>query len=186
MRHLESSAPSRRRFLAISGASAGFAVISASQAYSKRNTRNKSFSSVKQINAGVLSVGYLEAGPSNRPAVILLHGWPYDVNSYSEVADSLSSQGYRVIVPYLRGYRTTAFLSNETIRNGQQSALAADVIALMDALKIDKATLGGFDWGARTANIVAVLWPERCKAIVSVSGYLIGNPEANKVPFPPA
>jgi pimeloyl-ACP methyl ester carboxylesterase len=144
-----------------------------------------SFGALKQIDAGVLNVGYAEAGPANGPPVILLHGWPYDIQSYSDVAPLLASKGYRVVVPFLRGYGTTRFLSNETFRNGQQSALALDIIALMDALKVEKAVIGGFDWGARTANIMAALWPERCKALVSVSGYLIGNPEANKMPLPP-
>ena len=146
---------------------------------------NTSFRSLKQINAGVLSVGYAEAGPADGPVVILLHGWPYDIHSYVDVAPLLASAGYRVIIPYLRGYGTTRFLSGATIRNGQQSALAVDVIALMDALGIGKATIAGFDWGARTANIIAALWPERCKAMVSVSGYLIGNQEAGKTPLPP-
>jgi pimeloyl-ACP methyl ester carboxylesterase len=146
---------------------------------------NTSFGALKQIDAGLLNVGYAEAGSTNGPAVILLHGWPYDIYSFVDVAPLLASEGYRVIVPYLRGYGSTRFLSNETIRNGQQSALAVDIIALMDALKIDKAIIGGFDWGARSANILAALWPERCKALVSVSGYLIGNPESNKLPLPP-
>ena len=124
-------------------------------------------------------------GPADGPPVILLHGWPYDIHSYVDVAPLLASAGYRVIVPYLRGYGTTRFLSSETVRNGQQSVIAVDVIALMDALKIEKAIIGGCDWGARTANIVAALWPERCKALVSVSGYLIGSQEANKMPLPP-
>jgi pimeloyl-ACP methyl ester carboxylesterase len=144
-----------------------------------------SFGALKQVDAGVLNVGYVEAGPVEGRAVILLHGWPYDIHSYSEVVPLLASKGYRVIVPFLRGFGTTRFLSNETFRNGQQSALALDVIALMDALKVEKAVIGGFDWGARTANIVAALRPERCKALVSVSGYLIGSPEANKLPLPP-
>lgn len=146
---------------------------------------NTSFGALKQIDAGLLNVGYAEAGPAGGPPVILLHGWPYDIHSYSEVAPLLASKGYRVIAPFLRGYGTTRFLSDETFRNGQQSALAVDVIALMDALRLEKAVIGGFDWGARTANIVGALWPERCKALVSVSGYLIGNPEANKMPLPP-
>jgi pimeloyl-ACP methyl ester carboxylesterase len=146
---------------------------------------NTSFGTLKQIDAGVLNVGYGEAGPADGPAVILLHGWPYDIHSYVDVAPVLASAGYRVIVPYLRGYGTTRFLSSETVRNGQQSVVALDVIALMDALKIEKATLGGFDWGARTANIIAALWPERCKSMVSVSGYLIGSQEAGKMPLPP-
>jgi pimeloyl-ACP methyl ester carboxylesterase len=144
-----------------------------------------SFGALKQIDAGVLNVGYAEAGPADGPVVILLHGWPYDIHSYVDVAPLLASAGYRVIVPYLRGYGTTRFLSSETVRNGQPSAIAVDIIALMDALKIGKATLAGYDWGARTADIMAVLWPERCKALVSVSGYLIGSQEAGKMPLPP-
>lgn len=144
-----------------------------------------SFGPLKQIDAGLLSVGYAEAGPSDGAPVVLLHGWPYDIYSYVDVAPLLAAAGYRAIVPYLRGYGTTRFLSADSVRNGQQSALALDVIALMDALKIKKAIVAGFDWGARTANIVAALWPERCKAHVSVSGYLIGGREANKTPLPP-
>jgi pimeloyl-ACP methyl ester carboxylesterase len=144
-----------------------------------------SFGALKQIDAGVLNVGYAEAGPANGPAVILMHGWPYDIYSFVDVAPLLASAGYRVIVPYLRGYGTTRFLSGETVRNGQPSAVAVDMIALMDVLKIEKATLAGFDWGARTADIMAVLWPERCKALVSVSGYLIGSPESGRIPLPP-
>src|SRR5919112_1447847 len=146
---------------------------------------NTPFGALKQIDAGVLNVGYAEAGPAEGRAVVLLHGWPYDIQSYSDVAPLLASKGYRVVVPFLRGYGTTRFLSGETFRNGQPAALAVDVIALMDALKIEKAIVGGFDWGARTADIVAALWPERCKALVSVSGYLIGSQEANKMPLPP-
>ena len=146
---------------------------------------NSSFAPLKQIDAGVLNIGYAEAGPTDGPVVILLHGWPYDIYSFVDVTPMLASAGYRVIVPYVRGYGTTRFLSSDTVRNGQPSAVAADTIALMDALKIQKATLAGFDWGARTANIVAALWPERCKAMVSVSGYLIGSPEAGKIPLPP-
>jgi pimeloyl-ACP methyl ester carboxylesterase len=146
---------------------------------------NTSFGPLKEIDAGVLNVGYGEAGPADGPVVLLLHGWPYDIHSYVDVAPLLASAGYRVIVPYLRGYGTTRFLSSETFRNGQQSVVAVDLIALMDALKIEKATLAGYDWGARTADIVAALWPERCKALVSVSGYLIGSPEAGKTPLPP-
>ena len=144
-----------------------------------------SFGALKQIDAGLLNVGYAEAGPADGPAVILLHGWPYDIYSYVDVAPLLASAGYRVIVPYLRGYGTTHFLSSDTVRNGQQSVVAIDGIALMDALKIDKAIIGGFDWGARTADIIAALWPERCTALVSVSGYLIGSQEAGKMPLPP-
>ncbi|MBB5395257.1 alpha/beta fold hydrolase [Mucilaginibacter sp. AK015] len=143
------------------------------------------FTKIKQTKAGVLNVGYAEVGPVNGKPVILLHGWPYDINSYAQVAPILAAQGYLVIIPYLRGYGSTTFLSAKTMRNGQQAALAVDVIALMDALHIPKATLGGFDWGARTADIVAALWPERVKALVSVSGYLIGSQAANKAPLPP-
>jgi pimeloyl-ACP methyl ester carboxylesterase len=146
---------------------------------------NTSFASLKQINAGVLNIGYAEAGPADGPVVILLHGWPYDIHAFVDVAPMLASAGYRVIVPYLRGYGATRFLSGETARNGQQAVVAVDIIALMDALKIEKATLAGFDWGARTACIIAALWPERCKALVSVSGYLIGSQEAGKAPLPP-
>ena len=144
-----------------------------------------SFGPLKQIDAGLLNVGYVDAGPADGPAVILLHGWPYDIHSYLDVAPLLAAQGYRVIIPYLRGHGTTRFLSEETFRNGQQSVLAVDAVALMDALEIDKAVVAGFDWGARTADIVAALWPERCKGLVSVSGYLIGSQEAGKVPLPP-
>jgi pimeloyl-ACP methyl ester carboxylesterase len=144
-----------------------------------------SFASLKQMNAGSLNVGYAEDGPANGPVVILLHGWPYDIHTYVDVAPLLAARGYRVIVPHLRGYGSTRFLSTSTARNGQQSVIALDVIALMDALTIEKAIVAGCDWGARTANIVAALWPERCKALVSVSGYLIGSREANKKPLPP-
>ncbi|HEY9381070.1 MAG TPA: alpha/beta hydrolase [Burkholderiales bacterium] len=144
-----------------------------------------SFGPLKQIDAGVLNIGYAEAGPANGPAIILLHGWPYDIHSFVDVAPLLAAKGYRVIVPHLRGHGTTRFLSSHTFRNAQQSVVALDTIALMDALKIDKAILAGYDWGARTANIIAALWPERCKAMVSVNGYLINNRERNKVPLPP-
>jgi pimeloyl-ACP methyl ester carboxylesterase len=146
---------------------------------------NASFGPLKQIDAGVLNVGYAEAGPADGPAAILLHGWPYDIYSFVDVAPILASKGYRVIVPYLRGYGSTTFLSADTMRNAQQSAVGLDIIALMDALKIQTATVAGFDWGARTADVMAVLWPERCKAIVSVGGYLISSPEGNQVPWPP-
>lgn len=144
-----------------------------------------SFSSLKQIDAGALNVGYIEAGPIDGPAAILLHGWPYDIHSFGEVTPRLASAGFRVIVPYARGYGSTSFLSNETPRTGQPSALAVDTIALMDALHIKQATIAGFDWGARTADIVAALWPDRVKGIVSVSGYLIGSQEAGRMPLPP-
>ncbi|HEX6557121.1 MAG TPA: alpha/beta hydrolase [Ktedonobacteraceae bacterium] len=150
-----------------------------------RNGTSTSFSALKQIDAGVLNVGYAEAGKSDGPAVVLLHGWPYDIHSFVDVAPRLSQAGYRVIVPYLRGYGSTRFLSSITPRNGQQSVVAVDIIALMDALKIGRAILGGFDWGARTADIIAALFPERCKGLVSVSGYLIGSQQAGQVPLPP-
>lgn len=140
----------------------------------------------KRIDAGDLSVGYAELGPANGEVVILLHGWPYDISSYAEAAPLLAARGYRVIVPHLRGYGSTRFRSADTPRNGEPAALAADVVALMDALKIERATLAGYDWGARSAAIVAALWPERVNALVSVSGYLIGSQEAGKKPLPPA
>jgi pimeloyl-ACP methyl ester carboxylesterase len=140
---------------------------------------------LKQIDAGLLNVGYAEAGPADGPVVLLLHGWPYDIHSYDDVAQLLAAEGYRAIIPYLRGYGTTRFLSEDTFRNGQPSVLAVDAVALMDALEIDRAVIAGFDWGARTADIVAALWPERCTAMISVSGYLIGSPEANQMPLPP-
>jgi pimeloyl-ACP methyl ester carboxylesterase len=146
---------------------------------------NISVGPLKQINAGLLNVAYAEAGPIDGPAVILLHGWPYDIHSFVDATPLLASIGYRVLVPYLRGYGLTRFLSGETFRNGQPSALAVDVTAFIDALGIEKATLAGFDWGARSADIVAALWPERVKALVAVSGYLIGNQEAGKMPLPP-
>ena len=191
--------PDRRRFLGMAVmtvAAPGLLVTDAANAHSrKRHTTgptssiapatDTTFPSLKQINAGVLSIGYADVGPVGGPPVVLLHGWPYDIHSYAEVAPVLASAGYRVIVPYLRGYGPTRFLSSDTFRNGQQSALASDVIALMDALAIDKAIVAGFDWGARTANIVAALWPGRCKAMVSVSGYLIGSRESNRMPLPP-
>jgi pimeloyl-ACP methyl ester carboxylesterase len=158
---------------------------SKTSATSTTPTKHTSFASLKQIDAGVLNIGYAEAGPSDGRAVILLHGWPYDIYSFVDVTPLLAEKGYRVIVPYLRGYGTTRFLSSETRRTGEPAAVAADTIALMDALKIDKAIIAGFDWGARTADIIAALWPERSKAIVSVSGYLIGHPESEKVPLPP-
>jgi len=157
---------------------------SANAPKTKPGTTN-SFAPLKQIDAGLLNIGYAEVGPETGPPVILLHGWPYDIYSYVEVAPLLATKGYRVIVPYLRGYGTTHFLSPDTVRNGQPSAVAVDITALTDALKIEKATIAGFDWGARTANIIAALWPERCKAMVSVSGYLIGSQESGKVPLPP-
>ena len=151
-----------------------------------RPVSHTSFGPIKQIDAGLLNIGYAEVGPTDGPVVILLHGWPYDIHSYVDVAPLLASAGYRAIVPYLRGYGTTRFLSSETFRNGQQSAVALDIIALMDALRIKRAIVAGFDWGSRTAAIIAALWPERCKALVAVSGYLITNLKANLQPLPPA
>ena len=144
-----------------------------------------SFGPVQQIGAGPLNVGYVDVGPVDGQPVVLLHGWPYDIHSFADVGLALGATGYRVVVPFLRGYGTTRFLSDDTVRNGQQAALAVDVIDLMDALGVEAAVIGGFDWGARTANVVAALWPDRCKAMVSVSGYLIGNQDANKAPLPP-
>jgi len=146
---------------------------------------NTSFAPLKQIDAGDLNIGYAEAGPADGPPVILLHGWPYDIFSFVDVTPALASAGYRVIVPYLRGYGPTRFLSDDTVRNGEPAAVAMDTIAMMDALKIDKAVLAGYDWGARSVNIISALWPERCRGTVSVSGYLIGSPETGKLPLPP-
>lgn len=146
----------------------------------------QSLGPIKQINAGNLNIGYYEAGPANGQVVLLIHGWPYDIHSFETVVPILTEKGYRVIVPYLRGSGTTRFLSDKTPRNGQQSVFAADMIALMNALKIDKAVVGGFDWGARTTVIMAALWPERVKALVSVSGYLVVNRAANQKPLAPA
>ena len=189
---------SRRRFLggaALTLAAAGFEPTEPAKAQSDEKNRARTasrktnpdnrFGALKQIDAGVLDVGYAESGPVDGSPVILLHGWPYDIHSFAEVAPELALKGYRAIAPFLRGYGTTRFLSKDAFRNGQPSALALDVIALMDALKIEKAILAGFDWGARTANIVAALYPERCKAMVSVSGYLIGSQAAGRMPLPP-
>jgi pimeloyl-ACP methyl ester carboxylesterase len=148
-------------------------------------TSEVSFGAIEQVEAGLLNVGYVDAGPSAGPAVVLLHGWPYDIHSYVDVVPLLTAAGCRVAVPYLRGYGTTRFLSDETFRNGEQAALAVDVIAFMDALEVERAIVAGFDWGARTADIVAVLWPERCTGLVSVSGYLIGSQAAGRQPLPP-
>jgi pimeloyl-ACP methyl ester carboxylesterase len=202
MKQSGSNEISRRQLFAVAGLSTGVALLAPNALFSEGTefrsagaerqdalehhpVTKTAFSSLKQIDAGVLSVGYAEDGPTDGPAVILLHGWPYDIHSYIDVAPLLTTKGYRVIIPYLRGYGATRFLSRGTLRNGQQSVVAQDIVHLMDALKIQKAILAGFDWGARTANIVAALWPERCKALVSVSGYLIGSPEANKKPLPP-
>jgi len=188
----------RRRFfgaaaMALAAAQLGIAGVANAQSSAPKRPAlpaikpgtNRSFGPLKQIDAGVLNIGYAEAGPATGPVVILLHGWPYDIHSYVDVAPLLASAGYRVIVPHLRGHGTTHFLSGATPRNGQQSVVAVDIIALMDALKIERAVIAGYDWGARTADILAALWPQRCKALVSVSGYLIGSPEANKKPLPP-
>jgi len=171
--------------LALAAARFGMIGTAAAQSTGAPYAANASFGPLKQVDAGALTVGYVDVGPADGPAVILLHGWPYDIHSYADVAPLLASAGHRVIVPYLRGYGTTRLLSNEAPRNGQQSVVAVDAIALMDALAIKQAVIGGFDWGARTANIIAALWPERCKAMVSVSGYLIGSQEAGQAPLPP-
>jgi pimeloyl-ACP methyl ester carboxylesterase len=188
---------SRRHALQVMGIAGGAALlgrvpvlasehaIGAAGGSTPSGPKSTSLGPVRQIDAGLLNVGYAEVGPAQGHAVVLLHGWPYDIYSYVEVAPLLASKGYRVVVPYLRGYGTTRFLSGETMRNGQPSAVAIDLISLMDALKIETATIAGFDWGARTADIVAALWPARCKALVSVSGYLIGGQNAGKLPLPP-
>ena len=184
----------RREFLGVAAmalAAGELAVTGAADAHPAahpapvKTGTHTAFAALKQIDAGLLNVGYAEAGPANGKPVILLHGWPYDIYAFVDVAPLLAQAGYRVIVPYLRGYGTTRFLSADTMRNGQQSVVARDIVALMDALKIDKAILAGFDWGARTADIIAALWPERCKGLVSVSGYLIGSQAAGKAPLPP-
>jgi pimeloyl-ACP methyl ester carboxylesterase len=182
----------RRSFLGSAFASVLTARLSVISGKTKRGEitvttpgTNGSFETVKQIDAGSLNVGYAEAGPANGPVVLLLHGWPYDNHAFAEVTPLLVAKGNRVIVPYLRGFGTTRFLSSDTPRNGQQSAVAVDAIALMDALKIQKAIVGGFDWGSRTAVIMAALWPERVKAVAAVSGYLIVNLKANQQPLPP-
>jgi pimeloyl-ACP methyl ester carboxylesterase len=181
----------RRRFLgaaAMTLAAAQFGVFrpaAAAVATTRKTAGYTSFGPIQQIDAGVLNVGYAESGPRDGHPVVLLHGWPYDIHSFVDVAPRLAASGYRVIVPHLRGYGTTRFRSSEAFRNGQPAALATDVVSLLDALQIRKAILAGFDWGARSAAIVAALWPERCKAIVAVSGYLIGNQAAGKNPLPP-
>ena len=175
----------RRRFITNAAMTLAAAQLTLTGLTKAQARANAPFGPIKQIDGGLLNVGYAEAGPTNGRPVILLHGWPYDIHSYVDVAPLLAAKGYRVIVPYLRGYGTTQFLSTNTLRNGQPSALALDIIAFMDALKFENAVIGGFDWGARTANIVAALWPERCKAMVSVSGYLIGSQAANRMPLPP-
>jgi pimeloyl-ACP methyl ester carboxylesterase len=197
MKQTESTGISRRRLLAMAGASTGATVLHRRTFFAGEDgvvrtivntvatAKNASFGSLKQIDAGVLNVGYAEAGPANGPAVILLHGWPYDIYSYVDVAPLLASAGYRVIVPYLRGYGTTCFISGATFRNGEQAVFAVDTIALMDALKIDRAIVAGYDWGGRAAEILAALWPQRCKALVSGNGYLIFNLQANQRPLPP-
>ncbi len=175
----------RRRFFGAAALGLAAAQIGLAAPAHAQSGETVSFEALKQIDAGVLNIGYVDVGPANGPVVILLHGWPYDIHSYVDVAPVLVAAGYRVIVPHLRGHGTTRFLSADTFRNGQQAAIASDTIALMDALKIEKPILAGYDWGARTANIIAALWPERCKALVSASGYLIANLEANKRPLPP-
>ena len=182
----------RRQVLGVAAATVAAAALGLRASHAKSDLpatkpgSNTSFGALKQVEAGVLNIGYAEDGPADGSVVVLLHGWPYDIHTYVDVAPLLASAGYRVIVPYLRGYGTTRFLSDRTLRNGQQSAIAVDVIALMDALKIQKATIAGCDWGARTADIAAALWPERCRGLVSVSGYLIGSQQAGSVPLPPA
>lgn len=189
--------PQRRRLLATTStlAAASLLNLAASGSVLAKATPSSSnatgggsatpFSDIRQIRAGTLDVGYVDVGPANGPVAVLLHGWPYDIHAFADVAPRLTAAGYRVIIPYLRGYGSTRFLSSDTPRNGQQAAIAVDIIALMDALKIERAVIAGFDWGARTADIMAALWPERCQALVSVSGYLIGSQEGNRKPLPP-
>ena len=172
----------RRRFVG----TAAMTIVAARLGVLGSAKANPALAPIKQIDAGVLNVGYTDSGPSSGPAVILLHGWPYDIHAFDDVVPLLTAKGHRVVVPYLRGYGTTRFLSSETFRNGQQAALGVDTIAFMDALKIQKPIIAGFDWGARTADVVAALWPERVRGLVSVSGYLIGSQAANKAPLPPA
>jgi len=176
--------PSRRGFLGATALAAAFAGLASGTRAA--TPVPAAFDAVKQIDAGVLNIGYVEMGPKDGPAVLLLHGWPYDIHAFVEVAPRLAAAGHRVIVPHLRGHGTTRFRSADTPRNGQQAALAMDGIALLDALEIKQAVVAGFDWGARTVDIMAALWPERCKALVSVSGYLIGSQKANAAPLPPA
>jgi pimeloyl-ACP methyl ester carboxylesterase len=198
MNTLELSDETRRhqgRFLGTVSIIAGLQLVLAASASAQptvaqtlspiKSGTNTSFGTIKQIDAGLLNIGYAEAGPADGPPVILLHGWPYDIYSFVDVAPILASKGYRVLVPYLRGYGTTRFKSSDAFRNAQQSAVALDIIAFMDALQIKKAIIAGFDWGARTADAMAILWPERVKAIVSVSGYLISSPAGNQTPVPP-
>lgn len=176
----------RRSFLAAAALGAAAAQLAAlTPAFAQAAGAPRRLEPLKSIDAGTLGIGYYEAGPADGAPVILLHGWPYDIHMFVDVAPALAAAGFRVVVPYLRGYGTTRFLSADTPRNGQQSVVAVDIIALMDALKIQVATVAGCDWGARTACIMAALWPERVKALVSVSGYLIGSQEAGKVPLPP-
>ncbi|WP_025140573.1 alpha/beta hydrolase [Achromobacter sp. DH1f] len=185
----------RRRLLGTTSALAGASLLNLglnAKALAAPSTANgtpsaagTTFSAIRQIRAGDLDIGYVDAGPSSGPVAVLLHGWPYDIHSFIDVVPQLTAAGYRVIVPHLRGYGSTRFVSADTARNGEQAVVAVDIIALMDALKIPKAVVAGFDWGARTANIMAALWPERCQALVSVSGYLIGSQEGNRKPLPP-
>ncbi|MEM5314927.1 alpha/beta hydrolase [Paraburkholderia sp. JHI869] len=176
----------RRRILGTGLAGAALAGTGLSELARAQSAPAASFGEIHQVQANGLSIGYVDAGPKNGPPVVLLHGWPYDIYSFAEVTPILVAAGHRVLVPYLRGYGSTRFLSADTPRNGQQAVVAVDIVAFMDALKIKQAVIGGFDWGGRTANIVAALWPERCKALVSVSGYLIGSQAANAKPLPPA
>jgi pimeloyl-ACP methyl ester carboxylesterase len=179
----QNAAPHRRQFLGLAAATAAVTLVAPHLAHAQ--TEPAAWGPLKEIDAGTLRISYAEMGPSSGPTAILLHGWPYDIHSYIEVAPVLAAAGYRVLVPYLRGYGSTRFLSADTMRNGQQVAVAVDIIAFMNALKIETAVLAGYDWGARTADIIAALWPDRCRALVSVSGYLIGSQEANKAPLPP-
>jgi pimeloyl-ACP methyl ester carboxylesterase len=163
----------------------GMTSASAAPPPATRTAPLTSFQTIKQVQAGLLNVGYADLGAPNGPPVILLHGWPYDIHSFVEVAPMLAAKGHRVIVPHLRGYGPTRFLSAGTFRSGEPAAAAKDLVDLMDALNVPSAVLAGFDWGARTGDILASLWPNRVKGLVSVSGYLIGNPAMEKAPLPP-
>lgn len=175
----------RRRLLTAAAALVSGSTLLAREPAARTRPLTASFPPLRQIDAGPLNIGYVDTGPSGAPAVLLLHGWPYDIHSYAAATPLLSAAGMRVLVPYLRGYGCTRFLDDQEFRNGQQAALAADAVALLDALGIDRAIIAGFDWGARTANAVAALWPERVSAMVAVSGYLIANRDAGGLPLPP-
>lgn len=186
----EAGDPRRREFVQLAAAvaaalAAGPVAARAASAAPASGSRTP-FGPIKQINAGPISIGYVDLGPRSGAPILLFHGWPYDIHAFADVAPLLVARGRRVIIPHLRGHGSTVFRSASTPRNAQQAALGADGVALMDALGIRQAVVAGFDWGARTADIMAALWPDRCKALISVSGYLIGSQAANAKPLPPA